>query len=234
MRGKRKRPDPTKADAAALAEDLLWSWREEEGDGRGPFRSTLYGLLDADREDAIGLAVRIEAESRPGGVTWFPKYLLEEVEYVFAGSPIRGFRLFVVMITTKGTERPDPADFAECLIDSGFFEYKDRISFHPAWFPSAQVLDLPFCTVRRLVREMIEGKPPSVLRSGGESGPDKDIMLVGIEVYYPGSEVDDDWEGAMEIYESWRELSLKNFPDIEDVCYVPSSFSECRDFLKLG
>ena len=127
MRGKRKRPDPTKADAAALAEDLLWSWREEEGDGRGPFRSTLYGLLDADREDAIGLAVRIEAESRPGGVTWFPKYLLEEVEYVFAGSPIRGFRLFVVMITTKGTERPDPADFAECLIDSGFFEYKDRI-----------------------------------------------------------------------------------------------------------
>ena len=202
----RKRSGRAKADAPGLAETLVRTWVA----GDDEFRAILDKVLDAGRQDVIDLAGRIMAERHRDDADRFSDELMEVAELAHLGGE-KCARLVVATATTKGTRRPDAAGFGEDLVDSGFFRQKDRISFFPAWFPAAQLSELSVCAVRRLLHDLADGKPPSVLRSGGA---DDDIMLVGIDASHPDP---DEAEELDEIFHSWIELNLKYYPELTEV-----------------
>jgi len=205
----RRRVGRGKADGPGLAETLVRTWLTRDNE----FGAILDKVLDAGRQDVIDLAGRIVAERHRANADKFSADLMVHAGFADVGRG-RCARLVVVTATTKGTKRPDAGDFGESVADSGFFEDKDRISFFPAWFPAAQLSKLSLCAIRCLVRDLADGKRPSVLDPDGADGSDNAIMLVGIDTSYTD---EDDVEELDDVFESWKELNLRYYPEIADV-----------------
>ena len=219
----RKRSGRAKADAPGLAENLVRTWVA----GDDEFRSILDKVLDTGRQDVIDLAVSIMAERHHEDAGRFADDMMENAEYAVVGHEKRA-SLLVMLATAKGTKRPDAADFGESIVDSGFFRQKDRVSLLPTWFPAAQLSELSVCGVRRLLHELADGKPPSMLRSGVDDS-DNAIMLVGIDASLPD---EDEAEELDEVFHSWVELNLQYYPELEDV-RTPGRVSEALFFRHL-
>lgn len=168
---KRREPRVGKP-AGTPADRLIRAWtdgREED------FETAVEGLLSGEQSGAIDVAVRRVSERYDEEAARdFSLCLLEVAEVAETGPS--GWAELILLPALLGEGAPsDPAPIAASLPESGVFPTGVDASFSPEWRSASRLLSLPPVALRRVLIDLVEGRPaadlppadPEELAAGG-------------------------------------------------------------------
>jgi hypothetical protein len=158
-------PRPQTFDKAPgpIADRLLEAFAEEES---GEFDALVQDLMAARRTDVLDLAIR-KLEEREGDeagdeLNWV---LLVAAEGAAIG-PSGWAELVALAVALPAGDVPDGETLGRGLIESGALPDSEELHLLPGWRSPDALAELSFGAVRRVLRDMADGKPPRDLPPG--------------------------------------------------------------------
>jgi hypothetical protein len=158
-------PRPQTFDKAPgpIADRLLEAFAEEES---GEFDALVQDLMAARRTDVLDLAIR-KLEEREGDeagdeLNWV---LLVAAEGAAIG-PSGWAELVALAVALPAGDVPDGEALGRGLIESGALPDSEELRLLPGWRSPDALAELSFGGVRRVLRDMADGKPPRDLPPG--------------------------------------------------------------------
>ncbi len=146
-----------------IADGLLEAFADEES---GAFDGLVQDLMSAGRIDVLDLAVRklgeIEGDEAGDDLNWV---LLVAAEGASVG-PSGWAELVALPVALPAGDLPDGEDLAASLIASGALAESEELRLLPGWRSPESLAALSFAAVRRVLLDMVDGKPPQDLPPG--------------------------------------------------------------------
>ena len=146
-----------------IADRLLDAFAEEDG---GDFDTLVQGLMAARRTDVLDLAIR-KLEEREGEEAG------DDLNWVFlvaaegaAVGPSGWAELVALPVALPAGDVPDGEALVRGLIESGALPDSEELRLLPGWRSPDAVADLSYGAVRRVLLDLVEGKPPRDLPPG--------------------------------------------------------------------
>ena len=146
-----------------IADRLLAAFGDEDS---GEFDDQVQDLMAAGRTDVLDLAIR-KLEEREGEEAG------DELNWVFlvaaegaAIGPSGWAELVALPVALPAGDVPDGDAFGRGLIDSGALADSEEVRLLPGWRSPDAVAELSFGAVRRVLLDMVGGKPPRDLPPG--------------------------------------------------------------------
>jgi hypothetical protein len=147
----------------AIADRLLEAFDDEES---GTFDVLAQDLLAAGRTDVLDLAVRkrgeYEGDEAGDDLDW---ELLVAAERAAIG-PSSWAELVALVVALPGGDVPDGEELGQGLIASGALADSEELRLLPGWRSPDALAELSFGAVRRVLLDLIDGKPPRDLPPG--------------------------------------------------------------------
>jgi hypothetical protein len=157
------RPETFGKAPGPLADRLLDAFGEEDSE---EFDGLVQDLMAAGRTDVLDLAVRKirerEGDEAADELNWV---LLVAAE----GAPIgpSGWAELVALAVALPTgDLPDGEELGQGLIGSGALADSEEVRLLPGWRSPDALAGLPFVAVRRVLLDLVDGKPPRDLPPG--------------------------------------------------------------------
>jgi hypothetical protein len=157
------RPETFGKAPGPLADRLLDAFGEEDSED---FDGLVQDLMAAGRTDVLDLAVRKirerEGDEAADELNWV---LLVAAE----GAPIgpSGWAELVALAVALPTgDLPDGEELGQGLIGSGALADSEEVRLLPGWRSPDALAGLPFVAVRRVLLDLVDGKPPRDLPPG--------------------------------------------------------------------
>lgn len=146
-----------------IADRLLEAFGEEEN---REFDALIQDLMAAGRTDVLDLAIR-KLEEREGDeagdeLNWV---LLVAAEGAAIG-PSGWAELVALAVALPAGDLPDGEALGRGLIESGALPDSEELRLLPGWRSPDALAELSFGAVRRVLRDMADGKPPRDLPPG--------------------------------------------------------------------
>ncbi len=146
-----------------IADQLLEAFNDEEG---GEFDALVQELMAAGRVDALDLAVRKlgerEGDEAGDNLNWV---LLVAAEGAAVG-PSGWAELVALAVALPAGDLPDGEELGRGLIESGALADNEELRLLPGWRAPDALAELSFWAVRRVLLDLIDGKPPRDLPPG--------------------------------------------------------------------
>ncbi len=147
-----------------VADQLLAAFDDEEESGT--FDGLVQALMGAGRMDVLDLAVR-KIEERDGeeagyDLNWV---LLVAAEGAAIG-PSGWAELVALVVALPGGDVPDGEALGQGLLGCGALADSEEVRLLPGWRSPDALADLSYGAVRRVLLELVEGKPPRDLPPG--------------------------------------------------------------------
>jgi hypothetical protein len=146
-----------------IADGLLEAYADEES---GAFDALVQDLLSAGRIDVLDLAVRKlgerEGDEAGDDLNWV---LLVAAEGASIG-PSGWAELVVLPVALPAGDLPDGEALVASLIASGALAESEDVRLLPGWRSPESLAALSFAAVRRVLLDMVDGKPPQDLPPG--------------------------------------------------------------------
>jgi hypothetical protein len=145
------------------ADRLLDAYGDEESD---EFDGLVQALMTAGRIDILDLAVRKlgerEGDEAADELNWV---LLVAAEGASLG-PSGWAELVTLPVALSAGAVPDAEALGQGLLDSGALPPTDELRLLPGWRSPEALADLSFGAVRRVLLDLVDGKPPQDLPPG--------------------------------------------------------------------
>jgi hypothetical protein len=146
-----------------IADRLLEAFGDEDS---GEFDGLVQALMAAGRTDVLDLAVRklAEREGDEAGdsLNWV---LLVAAEGAAIG-PSGWAELVALPVALPAGDAPDGEELVKGLIGSGALAEGEELRLLPGWRSPDAIAELSFVAVRRVLRDLVDGKPPRDLPTG--------------------------------------------------------------------
>jgi hypothetical protein len=146
-----------------IADRLLAAFGDEDG---GEFDDLVQALMAAGRTDALDLAVRklAEREGDEAGddLNWA---LLAAAEGAAIG-PSGWAELVALVVALPAGDLPDGEELGQGLMRSGALADNEELRLLPGWRSPDALAELSFVAVRRVLLDLVDGKPPRDLPTG--------------------------------------------------------------------
>ncbi|MDR3529634.1 MAG: hypothetical protein P4L90_03610 [Rhodopila sp.] len=146
-----------------IADRLLDEYGDEDG---GTFDVLVQAIMAAGRTDVLDLAVRKhgEREGDEAGdeLNWV---LLVAAEGATIGPSGRA-ELVALAVALPARDPPDGEEIGRGLIESGALPESEELRLLPGWRSPDALAELSFAAVRRVLLDLIDGKPPRDLPPG--------------------------------------------------------------------
>ena len=146
-----------------IADQLLEAFGEEDSD---EFDDLVQALMAAGRTDVLDLAVRklTEREGDDAGdeLNWV---LLVAAEGAPIG-PSGWAELVALAVALPAGDLPDGEEIGRGLIGSGALDDTEELHLLPGWRSPDALAELSFAAVRRVLLDLVDGKPPRDLPPG--------------------------------------------------------------------
>jgi len=157
-------PDPGFGKAPGpVADQLLDAYDDQDS---GEFDGLVQALMTAGRTDILDLAIRkcTERDGEEAGddLNWV---LLVAAEGAMIG-PSGWAELVALPVALPATDVPDGDDIVQGLIQSGTLAETEEVRLLPGWRSPDALSALSFVGVRRLLLDLVDGKPPRDLPVG--------------------------------------------------------------------
>jgi len=200
-----------------IADGLLEAFADEES---GAFDGLVQDLLSAGRIDVLDLAVRKlgerEGDEAGDDLNWV---LLVAAEGASVG-PSGWAELVVLPVALPAGDLPDGEALVASLIASGALAESEDVRLLPGWRSQESLAALSFAAVRRVLLDMVDGKPPQDLPPGDTD----DLARSGFGVLL-GLRID--WDIPV-----WDEIAARGgLPDAIDDEAVPTPGEARREAL---
>ena len=141
-------------------------WRRSGDEENGAFDTMVQTLLSAGRIDVLDLAVRKlgerEGEEAGDELNWV---LLVAAEGAAIG-PSGWAELVALPVALPTGDLPDGEELGAGLVASGALGETEEVRLLPGWRSPEALSALSFAAVRRVLLDMVEGKPPQDLPPG--------------------------------------------------------------------
>jgi hypothetical protein len=145
------------------ADRLLDAFGEEDS---GEFDDLVQELMAAGRTDVLDLAVRKlgerEGDEASDELNWV---LLVAAEGAPIG-PSGWAELVALAVALPAGDLPDGEDLGQGLIESGALADSEELRLLPGWRSPDALAELSFGAVRRVLLDLVDGKPPRDLPPG--------------------------------------------------------------------
>ena len=151
-----KAPGPT-------ADRLLDAFDDADS---GDFDVLVQALLAADRIDVLDLAVRKLGERRGDEAGDDLNWVLLVAAEGAALGPSPWAELVALPVALSAGDVPDGEDLAQGLIASGALPDNEELRLLPGWRSPEALAQLSFGAVRRVLRDLVDGRPPRDLPPG--------------------------------------------------------------------
>jgi hypothetical protein len=146
-----------------IADRLLAAYAEEDS---GAFDALVQALMAAGRTDVLDLAVRKlgerEGDEAGDGLNWV---LLVAAEGAAIG-PSGWAELVALPVALPIGDAPDGEELVQGLIASGALAESEELRLLPGWRSPDALTELSFAAVRRVLHDLVDGKPPRDLPTG--------------------------------------------------------------------
>ena len=157
-------PQPEFGKAPGLIADrLLDAWGDEQSD---EFDHMVQALLSAARTDVLDLAVRKlgkrEGEEAAEELSWV---LLVAAEGASLG-PSGWAELVALPVALPAGEAPDGEAIGRGFIESGALAESEEVRLLPGWRSPDALAELSYAAIRRVLLDLLDGKPPRDLPPG--------------------------------------------------------------------
>ncbi len=146
-----------------IADRLLAAFGDEDG---GEFDGLVQDLMAAGRTDVLDLAVRKlgEREGDEAGDD-LDGALLAAAEGAAIG-PSGWAELVALVVALPAGDLPDGEELGQGLIESGALADNEELRLLPGWRSPDALAELSFVAVRRVLLDLVDGKPPRDLPTG--------------------------------------------------------------------
>ncbi len=146
-----------------IADRLLEAFSDEDS---GEFDALVQQLMAAGRTDVLDLAVRKrgerEGDEAGDGLDWV---LLAAAEGAATG-PSGWAELVALPVALPAGDLPDGEELVQGLIESGALADSEELRLLPGWRSPDAIAELSFVAVRRVLLDLVDGKPPRDLPTG--------------------------------------------------------------------
>jgi len=146
-----------------IADALLEAFGDDDS---GAFDGLVQALMAAGRTDVLDLAVRKlgerEGDEAGDDLNWV---LLVAAEGAAIG-PSGWAELVALVVALPATDLPDGEELAKGLIESGALADSEELRMLPGWRSPDALAELSFGAVRRVLLDLVDGKPPRDLPPG--------------------------------------------------------------------
>lgn len=146
-----------------IADQLLEAFGDEDS---GDFDVLVQGLLAGERTDVLDLAVRKlwerEGDEAGNDLNWV---LLVAAEGAAIG-PSAWAELVALVVALPAGDVPDGAELGQGLIECGALADSEELRLLPGWRSPDALAELSFGAVRRVLLDLVGGKPPRDLPPG--------------------------------------------------------------------
>jgi hypothetical protein len=146
-----------------IADRLLEAFGDEDS---GEFDALVQELMAAGRTEILDLAVRKlgerDGDEAGDDLNWV---LLVAAEGAAIG-PSAWAELVALPVALPADGLPDGADLGQGLIESGALEDSEELRLLPGWRSPDALAELSFGAVRRVLLDLVDGKPPRDLPPG--------------------------------------------------------------------
>jgi hypothetical protein len=146
-----------------IADRLLEAFGDEDS---GAFDVLVQALMAAGRTDALDLAIRKleerEGEEAGDDLNWV---LLVAAEGAAIG-PSCWAELVALAVALPAGDLPDGEELGQGLIASGALADNEELRLLPGWRSPDALTELSFGAVRRVLLDLVDGKPPRDLPPG--------------------------------------------------------------------
>ena len=146
-----------------VADQLLDAYGDEDD---GAFDALVQALLSAGRTDVLDLAVRklTESEGDEAG---------DDLNWVFlvaaegaAIGPSGWAELVALPVALPAGDLPDGEELGQGFIQSGALAGSEEVRLLPGWRSPDALAELSFAAVRRVLLDLVDGRPPRDLPPG--------------------------------------------------------------------
>ena len=146
-----------------IADQLLEAYGDDES---GAFDGLVQALMAAGRTDVLDLAVRKlgerEGDEAGDDLNWV---LLVAAEGAAIG-PSGWAELVALVVALPASDLPDGEELGQGLIGSGALADSEEVRLLPGWRSPDALAELSFGAVRRVLVDLVDGKPPRDLPPG--------------------------------------------------------------------
>lgn len=146
-----------------IADRLLEAFGKEDSE---EFDVLVQGLMAAGRTDVLDLAVRKlgerDGDEAGDDLNWV---LLVAAEGAAVG-PSGWVELVALVVALPAGDLPDGEELAQGLIASGALADSEELRLLPGWRSPDALAELSFGAVRRVLLDLVDGKPPRDLPPG--------------------------------------------------------------------
>jgi hypothetical protein len=146
-----------------IADQLLEAFGDED---TGNFDVLVQDLMAVGRTDALDLAVRKlwerEGDEAGNNLNWG---LLVAAEGAAIG-PSAWAELVALVVALPAGDVPDGAELGQGLIECGALTDSEELRLLPGWRSPDALAELSFGAVRRVLLDLVDGKPPRDLPPG--------------------------------------------------------------------
>jgi hypothetical protein len=146
-----------------IADRLLEAFGDEDS---GEFDVLVQGLMAAGRTDVLDLAIRKlgerEGDEAGDDLNWV---FLVAAEGAAIG-PSGWAELVALAVALPAGDLPDGEELGQRLIESGALADSEELRLLPGWRSPDALAELSFGAVRRVLLDLVDGKPPRDLPPG--------------------------------------------------------------------
>jgi hypothetical protein len=146
-----------------IADRLLMAFADEDS---GEFDALVQALMQAGRTDILDLAVRkrgeCDGDEAGDELNWV---LLAAAEGAAIG-PSGWAEIAALIVALPAGDVPDGEELGRGLIGSGALPDSDEVRLLPGWRSPDALVALSFGAVRRVLLDLVDGKPPRDLPPG--------------------------------------------------------------------
>lgn len=146
-----------------IADRLLEAFGDEDS---GAFDGLVQELMAAGRTDVLDLAVRklgeLDGDEAGDDLNWV---LLVAAEGAAIG-PSGWAELVALVVALPASDLPDGEELGKGLIESGALADSEELRLLPGWRSPDALAELSFGAVRRVLLDLVDGKPPRDLPPG--------------------------------------------------------------------
>jgi hypothetical protein len=146
-----------------IADQLLEAFGDDDS---GEFDVLVQGLMAARRTDVLDLAVRKLAEREGDEAGDDLNWVLLVAAEGGAIGPSGWAELIALPAALPAGDLPDGEELGQGLIDSGALADSEELRFLPGWRSPDALTELSFVAVRRVLLDLVDGKPPRDLPPG--------------------------------------------------------------------